>query len=474
MSYKNLLILSLILFTPQVTKTSNKVLFSDTNKNIIKKSYPEYHRSQADNLLTNSIEKNTKQNLKKWTIMVYIAADNDLFYFAWNNIKQLARSANKNMNIIVFLNEPGVHKKTQIYLIEKNKAILLNKDNQKKLDSGSPNTLVDFCTWVIKNFPAEDYMLDLWNHGSGAVDGGYKLYNPSSLFALNPSNLMLDLDRNKNPEQLINNQYKTERGGLRGICFDETFKTYIDNQKLHFALDQISNKALNGKKLSILGMDACLMAMIEICSLSKNYADILVASEEVELGPGWRYDKILQPFCEKSPTKIELAKKIVTVYDETYSKITKDYTLSAIDLSKIHAVEENLNNIARLLIESLRHQKENFVKKAIEKSRQNIGFEEPSYVDLYSFYKKLLLNLKNFKFQHKDQNKLVSQLKNKLNEGLYLISNSVIENTRGKNLDYANGVSIYFPKQTVLNSYQKIEFSQQNQWATFISYYDML
>src|SRR3990167_6150304 len=65
-----------------------------------------------------------KKSRKNWTIMIYIAADNDLFYFAWNNIRQLAQNAISQANIIVFLSEPGAHKKSQIYLIEKNKATL--------------------------------------------------------------------------------------------------------------------------------------------------------------------------------------------------------------------------------------------------------------------------------------------------------------------------------------------------------------
>lgn len=431
-------------------------------------------QSDTDNLIDNSDGDSCYKDLqrtrapRKRTIMVYIAADNDLFYFAWNNIKQLAKGANPNCNIIVFLNEPGIHKKTQIYLIEKNRAVLLNKDNKQKLDSGNPKTLIDFCTWVVQNFPADEYTLDLWNHGSGIDDRGYRTFNPSALFVLNPNNLMLDLDRSAYPFAT----YDTETP--RGICFDETYKTYLDSQKLQYALDAICNKALGGKKLAILGMDACLMAMLEICDLAERYADILIASQEVELGPGWRYDKILAPLENSTLTRDDFARHIVQVYHETYSKITKDYTLSAVELAKLGPIKHNINEVAKLLIECLRHQSDNTIKATIDACRNNIGFEEPSYIDLYSFYGNLLNNLERFKFQDSQKNHLKQQLRQLLAEGQVAVKAAVLANTNGSNLTYANGISIYFPRQKMLTSYQKTEFAQNNQWATFIAYFDII
>lgn len=411
---------------------------------------------------------------RKWTFMIYIAADNDLFYFAWNNIKQLAKGANPNVNIVVFLNEPGINKKTQIYLVEKNRAVLLNKDNNQKLDSGNPQTLIDFCSWTIANFPADEYLIDLWNHGTGPADRGYRIFNPSALFVLNPNNLMLELDRSVTYFGAAEANHE-ERP--RGICFDETYRSYLDNQKLQYALDTICKQALRGRKISILGMDACLMATIEIGDLAERYADYLVASQEVELGPGWRYDRILSLFqnANSNYSKAELAQHMVRAYHETYSKITKDFTLSAVDLNKIGPIKDNINQVAKLLIECLRHQSDGSVKAAINRCRDQIGFEEPSYIDLYSFYQNLLQNLNFFSFQNQALNNLTTQLAHALQVGQNSILDAIWANTCGSNLTYAKGLSIYFPERgKLLNSYQKTDFAQTNQWATFIAYFDLI
>ena len=446
------------------------LLFTTTNSALADNDYEQgFYNNDATRSNLNLDLNVKKRTRKKWTIMVYIAADNDLFYFAWNNIRQLAQGANSQVNIVVYLSEPGPHKKTQVYLIEKNKAILLNKDNQEKLNSGDPQTLIDFCNWTIENFPADDYLLDLWNHGMGIADGKYKAINPTSLFMFNPSTLMLELDRNIKYLDMLDEVQKEK--AQRGICFDDTHKSYLTNQDLEHALSTICNESLQGNKLSIIGMDACLMAMIEVANICKKYGDIMVASEEVELGQGWRYDKALEPFASGEMSKEAFAYQLVKSYYDTYSRITSDFTLSAVSLNKIDPLENNVNQVSTLLLECLQKQRGQSVKYIIRQCRRNICFEEPSYIDLTSFYKRLLKSVDKFALQG-DQH-LIEQLKTRLGEGVKLIDDCLIANTCGSNLSHAHGISIYFPEQHMLSSYQKTEFAQTNQWYNFITYYVM-
>ena len=419
-----------------------------------------------------------KQIKKKLTLMFYSASDNDLHPFAWPTIKQLANGANENVHIIVQLNEPGRNKKTQRYLIEKNKAKLLNPDGQQKLDSGDPHTLIDFCTWAIKNFPADDYLLDLSDHGSGIIDrNAARLINPAELFVLNPSNLMLELDRSIEFLDFLEKPKKDmSQEKYRGICFDETYQSYLTNQKLEFALQAICKEAtqfLDNKKpfkFSILGMDACLMQMLEFEYLSK-FAHILVASQEVELAWGWRYDKILKPMEYQTLNYTELAKHIVKVYQETYSGITNDFTLSAINLDIIDQLKNNVNKFSELLIEMLQNQKDNSVKIIIKKCKSSIAFEEPSYIDLRSFYENINKNLDKLYFKNPESENLKTQLSQTIKEGLDILQEIVIENTSGRNISYAKGLSIYFPEKRIHNSYNKTNFAQTNQWLTFLMHY---
>lgn len=402
---------------------------------------------------------------KPWTIMVYIAADNDLSIFAWQNIKQMAQAANQNCHIVVQLNEPGPNKKTQRYLIDKNKAYLLNKDNNQKLDSGSAQTVIDFCTWTKETFPADHYMAIFSNHGSGVIDYGrglVRLINTAEYFTLNPSTLMLELDRNIHfLENLIENDDD------KGVCYDETHQSYLTNQKLEQALKEICK---NNFKFSILGFDACLMQMTEIANLAKPYADILVGSQEVELGPGWEYSKMLRPFETNVLNPVDFAKHIVHSYAETYINVTNEFTLSAINLNTMNALENNINEVAQILIECLVHQSSNSVKTIISTSKNSIGFEEPSYIDLVTFYQNLKNNISRMALRDKG-NDLKNKLNNALTNGLNILKNVIIENTHGSKIGYAQGISIYLPEKKVHQSYAKTNFAKNNHWFNLISNY---
>lgn len=425
--------------------------------------------------LNNSLE-SCRQNLdnatfrlepKKYTIMVYIAADNDLHYFAWNNIKQLAQGAHQDATVVVQLNEPGRQRKTQRYLVEKGKATLLNKDNTLKLDSGNQQTLIDFCNTAIQQFPADEYVLILWNHGTGIIDPlKGRTINPADFFVLNPSNLMLELDRSIGFLDIIAPLEDT-----RGICFDDTYQTYLTNQKLETALKTITEERLGGKKFAILGLDACLMAMLEVCDIVKNYTHILVASQELELGAGWRYDKMLQFFQQSSRFCTDFASHMVQAYHDAYSSITPDYTLSAINLDAINNVEQHVHQLAQFLIEALKYQRGNSVKNVLKKCKSGVSFDEPSYIDLYAFCENLAKNCDKFDFNNEQYNDLCIKIKQSSHACMTAVRASVFANTAGNNLKFASGISIYFPERGIHGSYRKTDFAHHNAWIYFIASY---
>lgn len=403
-----------------------------------------------------------------WLLLVYMAADNNLNYFAWHNIKQMATTgSNKNITAVIQLNEPGANKKTQRYLIEQNKAILLNEDQVaagKKLNTGDPQTLIDFCLETINQFPANHIALILWDHGTGYLDPmRTKLINPHELFQLNPSDMMLELNRTDN--DFINQiDYA---GYLRGICFDETHHSYLSNQKLDYALQTICRNTQ--RKFDFIGLDACMMQMLEFGCLLQPYADLMVGSQEVELGAGWNYKYILAPFAEKSFTAHEFTSHIVNCYQRAYSRITHDYTLSAVNLAAIPELANNINTVSNILQHCLKVQENNSVRQTLTncRSKKNCTcFDEPSYLDLGHLYKNILANLGNFKLKT-DQEK-INQLQSELENGLKQLQEIVLANTKGKNLINAQGLSIYFPEKSMHISYPKTPFAANNNWVNLI------
>ncbi len=414
-----------------------------------------------------------RQEKKSWTFIVYIAADNDLRGFAARNIKQMAAiGSNERINIVVHLDIriAGNQKITRRYYIENNRILHVNPDDQKteRMDSGNPKTLRSCCKWAIKHYPAENYALVLWNHGTGILDPARgRIINPVQLFEFNPKNNRFEIDRSIEFFDWVNN--------YRGICWDDTTGNYLTNQKLASALDRICNKYMEGKKFALIAFDACLMSMIEVASIIKKYSHIMVSSQEVELGTGYNYALALEPFAHQDLTPDGFAKQIVKAYEQSYGSITNDYTQSAINLSAAEKVEHNINEVALLLLECLKKQKNNSVKNSLKRSRNKLcctHFDEPRYIDLHHLYLNILKNMEAFKFtSNSGGQEDAIKLKKAIEHGTALIHEAVLANVAGRNLSQARGISIYFPEDVIHPSYGRTIFAEQNAWLRFIQAY---
>jgi hypothetical protein len=417
-----------------------------------------------------------QKNKKPWTFMVYMAADNDLNRFAIRNIKQMALiGSNENVNIIVQLDTriAGNHKVTRRFYIENNRILHTNANDpySQKMDSGDPRTLISFCEWGITNYPAQEYALILWNHGTGILDPVRgRAFNPVELFSFNPSSNRLELDRTIGLLDLIDGKQED----TRGICWDSSTGNYLTNQKLKMALNESTQRIL-GKKFSLIGFDACLMSMVGVGVEIKDFTNIMVGSQEVELGTGWDYSKVLSVFTKQPLEPAELATHIVDAYENTYNTVTNDYTQSAINLENIDLLEQNINELSGLLLECLKKQRDKSAHKAIWASRHKsrcTHFDEPSYLDLYHLYSNLQENAKIIHLINAEEEEVIKQaLRKTLQNGKQIITKIIVANKAGKNLKKAHGISIYFPERNMYPSYEKTAFATTNSWYTFINQY---
>lgn len=453
----------------------------------------------------------------RYTFIVYMAADNDLRRFAARNIKQMAviGSIAKLLNIVVHLDIrlAGNKKITRRYYIEKDKVLHVNAYDPKTqvMDSGLPETLISCCKWAIQSYPADNYVLIFWNHGTGVIDPTHgRVISPTELFVYNPELNMLELDRStsilhttEEPHDALaattsllshltqvdadihletdpasSDDWQEEllqTDDPRGVCWDDSAGNYLTNQKLDYALRTIRKLYLNDDLFSIIGFDACLMSMLEVADIIKNHAEYMVGSQEVELGTGWNYQKVLEIFNQRHPRPDQFAQHITQVYRDSYATITNDYTQSAINLSFIDQVEESLDEVAQLLLQALANETNKSVTNAIKASKNKLlctHFDEPSYIDLHHFLTNLEQNLKYFTGKDRaTSNQIVQELKVAIGTAKQAIIDAVIENVTGATLQQAQGISIYFPEQRIHSSYTKTDFYKQNNWARLLERY---
>jgi len=409
----------------------------------------------------------------KYNFVVYMSAANDLWPFADRNIEQMKRiGSNEHLNILVHLDihRPGSKKTTKKLFIQKNKIIQIGQSTA--LDSGDENTLINTMTWIEDHFPADHMILVFWNHGSGDINPlKWKTVDPSTFFTYNSQNKLIELDRSTSFFETL------DAGSLyeRGVCFDETTGNYLNDKKLKRALTEIC--AHRKKKIDLIYFDACLMAGMGTVWLVHFFADYMTASEELVLGTGADYSKILPPLRDGIITPEELSKHIVRCYEKTYAHITHDYTQSAFNLNKFTALSHNVDTLAQLFIHALKNQKNNSIKKFIKDSKSkfvctHFGDNQPTYIDLCHFYKNMLSKISTLELQDLNETSILKQdLKTLLEEGLSIVSTVIIANAVGKNLKNAGGIYIYFPEKSIHPSFASTEFAENNHWSTFLIEY---
>lgn len=241
-----------------------------------------------------------------------------------------------------------------------------------EIDSGAPETLADFMIWAINTYPAKKHALILSDHGAGWV-GGWSDNAPNEGSTLTVNEI----------DQAL------------AVALAET------------GLDHFE----------FIGFDACLMSQVEALSGVAPYALYGAASEEVEPAMGWAYAKFLGGLVDKpTQTGADLAKSVVKSYvvddvsiqdddlraalikqitgteqdfpaEEVSTEMSKDVTLTAVNLQAMPAYMKALNNFTLALT--------TVDPTAIAKARtyaqsfSNIFGETtpPSYLDVGNFAK---------------------------------------------------------------------------------------
>ncbi len=295
---------------------------------------------------------------KNWTIMVWLDGDNNLEYngiIDFNEMEYglfLAQSADpeimNKLNLIVQMDrnngyDAQSHDRGADWKDTRRYYVLPDSDSNQggdfvslkiaelgEVNMGDAYELKDFIGFCKSRFPANNYMLVLWNHGGGvrAVGGT-----------------------------------TSSSEGIKSVVQDDTNDDVLYTSELTDVLTA-------SESVDIIGFDACVMGMAEIGYEyrpgvpGKFGADYMVASPPNEGGDGWEYYKILGRFgiygedAEGDPivnagtlTPAGLSSIVVEEYRdalvEGFSTDNQGYNaLAAYDLSAIGSVKTALDSLA--------------------------------------------------------------------------------------------------------------------------------
>jgi len=396
---------------------------------------------------------------KNWTLLVYMNAHgvrgqgDDLSDFARQNLRWMQKvGSTENINIVV---EVGTSDSpdAQRLLIQKNKIQVLEK--RSNVNMGSVEELKDFISWTVKNYPAQHYFMDIWNHGTG-WHAFSKEEDPAGKWHPGGNLQISSVDR------------------VSDISYDYFTKEYITTEQVGEAMRFF--RKLIGHKVDIYGSDACQMAMAEVAAEMYQDVNYFVGSQELEPGEGWPYDKFLMAWTENpKASPAEITKFLIKSYDDYYSHgggVTDGMgvTLSSLDLNYFEQFMEAVRSLKEELVTLTQRDAGAIYRIIATVDRYR---ESPDYKDFYHLVKKL-----------KASN--VGMDKTIINAVESLYKNLVVANkARGDHEGRSFGVSIWLPNMKDMNGqpmmgvtdyysqniqrFQNLKFNKKTGWAEFLS-----
>jgi len=364
-----------------------------------------------------------------WTVMVYIDGDNSLTDAVESDLEEM-ESVGTTPNINVVVQVDTKTDTTKRYLVKQASLQLIK--NLGEINMGRASNLSAFILWAMQDYPADHYLVVLWDHGRG--------FEPMTRDIL--------IDANPPPVSEISVPQLADA---------------LDNVTVH-----------TGKRIDIIGMDACLMGMVEVAYAIRDYADYMVASESTAHFYGYAYDKILTWLNANAytATRVELSKVIASTYVEEYPG-WNFLTMSSVDLHGIQRLFDDINGLAENLIRQLNSDMYGNVEYALTQTIfnsvqryddliQGTISTNDSYADLYDLARLIAAN------QYMD-----NQTRNCAQLVMNDIASIVFANEHsGTPVQNSHGLSIWYPNATVYSmysqKYSQLSFAKNGLWLDLI------
>jgi len=271
-----------------------------------------------------------------WTHLVYMAADNSLDSQALNDLNEMEASvklADTGMTVLALIDRKygnGDWSDTRLYEIRNtpgvNSAIVesirldcaelgLSATTPGELNMADPVTLERFISFALSSRKAAHYSLTIWGHGTGwrGIDGGGST---------------------------------EENADLRAVAVDDTSGSYMDTATLSSAIQAGLASGSGLSSMDVIGFDTCFGALLETAYPLRNVCRFLLGSEGPTKETGWNYTELLNTMAASGLSPADWCNAVVDRFAASYAS-TENATISAIDMSKVGALQQQFNEWAR-------------------------------------------------------------------------------------------------------------------------------
>ncbi len=403
-----------------------------------------------------------KRPTPDWSLLCYMAADNDLSPYGMQDIRELTSHGRpENLHIGIELDTRGGSGSIRYEVSAPDFAGRSHRmviDRLPEQDSGDFKTLRNFLDWGIRRADAANRFVVIWGHGMGrAVAPDFQSMGGSI--------------------------------GIRELA--DAFQQAGFRRAARTNGPNWSRREEG--RIAILGFDACNMASLENAWSLRDTAQMIVASQEKVPAPGWPYQSLIDAEAvlagDRSRRKSaagdvgrarldKIAKKILKSYIDTYKALgITAVTQSAIYTDALSKLVMQTNDLGCVLADALGGRsvkKARAVRALCDDARLYVqGFHLGAYVDLGHLCSLLLES----GALPSDAAKLASQIKSTIEKG-DAVQSVVGGKGRRSNAEVANatGLSIWFPAQRTRymserNRYASEQGEEFSGWRLFLDTY---
>ena len=399
-----------------------------------------------------------KQN--KWTVMIYMAGDNNLsvdMSYALENLRQkVALQEGAQINLFVYFenNSPEI---PAIYCdfsdsqnptyVDSNEIVNKVSNSLFEVEQSEVATvpLLNFVRWCVE----KSNRICTGDVRDKAADGNFALILSGHTMGFLSMGLLREESKN---------QSMTMSG-------------------LQRALETITSQII-GKKLSILGFDSCVMGMLEVGSQFQNVSETMIASEGTIPNAGWAYTEIFDAFTNSDVKSTpDIAEEIVESYIEKQSAFAIggiSVDMAAWNLGAVESLLERFGNLVESLLNCL-IDPSSAIGSHLKRVLLQVHFSSQTYlfeqnIDLSDFCSLLIEELKSLENETGfPMDKLMSHVSDACKSVIEEIDRCVLQSGfSGGEFQYSNGISLFFPWS--LSSYEVSRYDYEQ--LSFVQNYE--
>jgi hypothetical protein len=343
---------------------------------------------------------------EEWTVLVYLAADNDLEEAALVDMEEMAEAAGAGVRFVVFIDRSPDYVSGPVVGIpdfDDAKVIEITGSGAEivheagEVNSGHPQTLAWFLWYGLTNHPSERTAIVLWNHGIGPVEA----------IGVDESSLLPD----GSPDLL-------------------------DVVQLQQAF-QSAYQVAGTDRVDLVVFDACLNGFFELAQAMSPFSRYFLASEQLVQGDGQDYTAF-EALNDGTPMDgRDLGLTLLEAFPahhDPFDPLAAELTLALVDLDAVGRLGTALSSFARAV-----ETDPTVNGPALLRARSaTIEFPGPSFGDTVD-----LVDLGDLLSRLPDS--LDPAVLNARNAAYEALRSAVVANVAGPAAEGTTGLSIYLP-----------------------------